>query len=248
MLFVCDLDNTLIHSYKKRNMGDICVEIRNGKELSYMTAENYKLLAKVVTMCKFIPLTTRSLEQFRRIDFGFVPKYAIVANGAILLKRGEIDDEWMQQSRALVSTPLPALTENEYIYDIRYVDDFFIFAKSTQVDKAVAYLKTMITDERLLITGVANKVYVFPKLLHKGTALNRMRLLLAKSDEKKPFCLAAGDSNIDIPMLNNADMALYPNNLSINRENGIMIPRRSFHLDMLKNAKLIIQEINTYHQ
>ena len=45
VLFVSDLDNTLIYSYK-REIGKkkICVELYEGKEISFMTENSYRLL------------------------------------------------------------------------------------------------------------------------------------------------------------------------------------------------------------
>ena len=36
LIFATDLDNTLIHSYKSKRDGDICIEKYQGKEFSYI--------------------------------------------------------------------------------------------------------------------------------------------------------------------------------------------------------------------
>ena len=47
ILFACDIDNTLIHSYKYRRSGDICVEWIDGKEQAYMTKTAFQLLNEI---------------------------------------------------------------------------------------------------------------------------------------------------------------------------------------------------------
>ena len=37
ILFTCDLDNTLLHSYKHRQDGDVCIEILKEKEQGFTT-------------------------------------------------------------------------------------------------------------------------------------------------------------------------------------------------------------------
>ena len=63
ILFACDLDNTLIHSWKHRKDGDICVEWIDGKEQGYMSEKVCVLLRHVIGKVDFVPVTTRSVAQ-----------------------------------------------------------------------------------------------------------------------------------------------------------------------------------------
>ena len=71
IVFHTDLDNTIIYSYKhdigmrKRN-----VEFYQGREISYITEETYRLLQQVKNEMLIVPTTTRTLEQYQRIDLG----------------------------------------------------------------------------------------------------------------------------------------------------------------------------------
>ncbi|MBE8948972.1 MAG: HAD hydrolase family protein, partial [Quinella sp. 3Q1] len=87
ILFACDLDNTLIYSYKHRRAEDICVEIYDGREQSFMSPRSLELLKKIAEKILFVPITTRSIEQYRRIFWAadFKPTVAVVANGAYIL-------------------------------------------------------------------------------------------------------------------------------------------------------------------
>ena len=91
--FISDLDNTMIFSYKK-NIGEnnIAVEKKGEKEISFMTSYSHNKLEILDRDYNFIPLTTRSLEQYRRINFFKNKKIKIVllANGGILLENDKI--------------------------------------------------------------------------------------------------------------------------------------------------------------
>ncbi|MDD4843275.1 MAG: HAD hydrolase family protein [Anaerotignum sp.] len=236
MLFASDLDNTLIHSYKKAKKDDICVEVKDGKELSFMSKENYELLKEVVKKCEFVPVTTRSLEQYQRINLGIIPKYAIVAHGAILLIDGKVDEGWTIETRKLMDVKLPEIIKNDIIFDVRYVDDFFVFGKSESPQKAVEYLESVIDHTKLIACAVHNKVYVLPRALEKSFALKRLKMRI-----NEEFVICSGDSELDISMLEIADIAINPNTLQLQNQNHHKLNEESFSLEMLKKAAELIE-------
>lgn len=83
-LFASDLDNTLIYSYK-RDIGTdtVCAEVYEGRQVSFMTKRSRELLEKVNQTMHFVPVTTRSVQQYERIRFGdtWSPRLALAANG-----------------------------------------------------------------------------------------------------------------------------------------------------------------------
>ncbi len=107
ILFACDLDNTLLHSHRRKAEGDICAEILDGKEQSFFTPLAYKLIRELTAdeNVLLLPVTTRSKEQYKRIKFpeGCTPEYALVCNGAVLLKDGEPENEWYEESERLTN-------------------------------------------------------------------------------------------------------------------------------------------------
>ena len=233
MLFASDLDNTLIHSYRAAKTGDICVERRDGKELSFMSQETYTLLKDVSARCMFVPVTTRSLEQYRRIDLGVKPQYAIVANGALLLIDSAVDEQWTAETRKSLNAPLPEIKPNSLLSDIRYVEEAFIFAKSEYPQQAVKYLQTIIDDKRFKVCAVLNKIYILPSFLDKGTAVKR---LIERVPVKCLVC--AGDSELDLPMLEISDISITPQTLGLQR--GHILPAETFTSEMMKAASEMI--------
>ena len=87
----------------------------------------------------------------------------------------------------------------------RMVDDLYLFAAcdspaEAETARAAVQGKTDLTAE---LSG--RKLYFFPPGLSKGDALRRLRALLTP---RRVLC--AGDSGIDVPMLEAADIALVP--------------------------------------
>lgn len=235
MLFASDVDNTLIRSYKYAKPGDICVEIKNGAQQSFMTPDAIPLLKEISEKCTFVPVTTRSLEQYLRINFGVTPKYAIVANGAMLLIDGKPDEQWIREIRETLRAELPNIAENELIYDIRQINECFISAKSNEPEQAVAYLQTQINADEYTVCSIRSKVYVFPIGINKGTAID---MLKTRIKPQKTIC--AGDSELDIPMLTKADIAIIPSTLNYHAQNALILNSESFPRDTLLTVRELL--------
>ena len=93
--FHTDLDNTILYSYK-HDIGSYksCVEIYQGRQVSYITDKTSTLLQQLKEKISIVPTTTRTIEQYNRIDLSvFSPHYALVCNGGVLLTDGREDTE-----------------------------------------------------------------------------------------------------------------------------------------------------------
>jgi hydroxymethylpyrimidine pyrophosphatase-like HAD family hydrolase len=227
VLFASDLDNTLIHSYRVAEAGDICVETMDGKKLSFMSPKVRCILKDIAAKCAFVPVTTRSLEQYRRLDLGVKPKYALVANGALLLADGEVDGLWVAETRRRLNVTLPEIEPGGFLFDIRRVDGFFIFAKSEDPQQAVKYLKAVLKEGAFEARSVHDKIYILPVGLDKGTAVKRLKERISSD-----YVICAGDSELDLPMLATADMAVVPETLELRRECMCILPSRTFTSEM----------------
>lgn len=220
ILLALDLDNTLIHSYKKAEGSHICVEEGNihgvWKKLSYMTPEAVEGLKSLSSGIFPIPITTRSVEQFRRISvFGENPPMAVTSNGGTLLINGIPDKQWRAESEQLINAAISELehgkdileTDKNRSFEVRFVDESFIFTKSDDPEKTVSLLSSQLDRQAVDILTNGSKVYILPKGLNKGNALCRLKKRLSPETT-----IAAGDSEFDIPMLLSADIALVPDN------------------------------------
>ncbi|MCI8326260.1 MAG: HAD hydrolase family protein [Lachnospiraceae bacterium] len=217
ILFASDLDNTLIYSYKHEIGNEkICVEIYQNREVSFMTEQSYQLLQQIKKQVLFVPITTRTLEQYQRIDLGFLPDYALVSNGGVLLQHGKEDAAWYEESLTSVLDCQTELKKAEYYlekdenrnFEIRNIRSLFLFTKSRKPQESIQNLKKFLDLSLVDVFGNGVKVYVVPKKLSKGEALKRFRM-----KRKAETIFAAGDSEFDIPMLEVADVSLLPEGL-----------------------------------
>ena len=207
ILFACDLDNTLIHSYKYRADNDICVEIYDGREQSFISPKALELLKKISAQVFFVPITTRSIAQYKRIFWteDFSPKCAFVANGAVFLDGDK--QIFYRDAVAPYQDELKAqlAVADKNIFTIaRLVDESFLFLRCRDdLNPAEITFQTNLTVQ---YTG--KKIYLFPPDINKGAAL---KILIKKFLPDKIIC--AGDSIIDLPMLQLADIAFAHENL-----------------------------------
>lgn len=226
-----DLDGTLIFSAARKQVGDIVIERKDGREISCITARQAELFPKLANV---IPVTTRSVEQYRRVEFarfGFSPRYALCANGGILLVDGAPDEEWSERSAAIYrecETELSRFREllesdPRRSFEVRLVDGLFLFTKSAEPPETLRYLGNGELCESFY-TG--EKVYVIPRKLNKGAAVEP----LAEQLELSEFA-AAGDSLMDLSMLNAAHTAIFTDNIPESRVTArekIVRPREGF--------------------
>lgn len=215
LVFNTDLDNTIIFSYKHDIGNDkINVELYEGREISFITEKTKNLLKEANEKVLLVPTTTRTVEQYQRIDLGIgVPKYALTCNGGVLLRDGERDEEWYKESLELVrdcggeSIKAVEYLEKDVnrILDVRFIENLFVYTKSSEPEKTIEFLRKHLNTELVDVFNNGVKVYVVPKKLSKGMAIKRFRKLFDDA-----LCMAAGDSEFDISMLNEADLAIAP--------------------------------------
>lgn len=226
-----DLDGTLIFSAKRKQVGDIVIERKDGAEISCVTARQAELFPRLDNV---IPVTTRSIEQYRRIEFakyGFAPKYALCDNGGTLLVNGGLDAEWTEWSSGIFAECEDELSRFRELlerdprrsFEVRLVDRLFLFTKSAKPPETLEYLGS---GERCESFFTGEKVYVVPKKLNKGAAVKRLSRRLGLAE-----FAAAGDSLMDLPMLNAAHVAVFTENIpesEVAAREKIIRPREGF--------------------
>lgn len=214
ILFASDLDNTLLFSYKHKLDSDLCVEYLDGKAQGFCTRRALELLASMREKIQFIPVTTRSVAQYKRIAWpaDCTPRYALTTNGGILLVNGTADEYWLEETRTLAAPWQEELLDLEsrlpdvpVLRRFRIVDGLYLFAACGSADDAKQGGDFFAGKTALNIAVSGRKVYFFPPPLHKGTAVRRLK---ERFQPSKTIC--AGDSVIDVPMFSEAELALMP--------------------------------------
>ena len=219
VVFAADLDNTLIYSRKHIGSTEAfhCIEQLDGKEQGFISRKTEEYLRDICQKLSFLPVTTRSMAQYQRIQWpeDCVPALALTANGAILLEHGKVDLDWWKESRRYIehfASELERLQERlrftEAFHRCRMVDDSYLFIPcdaSSDITVAKQEIQELTT---LSVQASGRKLYALPHGIDKGTAIQRLKRRFHISK-----VISAGDSMMDIPMLQQADVAFSPSEL-----------------------------------
>ncbi len=140
------------------------------------------------------------------------PKYAVTTNGAMLFEKGESDKKWfnifknhsdryIEEYRVLRSK----LEEEDRIIKCRIVDDRFLYAHfDSKVD--MEDIKSEYENfSSSKVHFVGRKMYFLPENICKGTAVKELKEKLSPD-----LVICAGDSTMDLPMFDFADVAYAP--------------------------------------
>ena len=213
-VFITDLDGTVIYSHRRVGSTDnmTCVE-KQPTYQSFMNTHLYKNIEQWSKEIPFIPLTTRSEEEYHRIQFPFIPPYALVGNGAVLLKDGNRVIEWEQATAKLIEkeyTQLKAIEKTVSdcldLYNIRtmrIVEKSFLFIKSEESEQIESFIRQHCDMTNLTLYRYASKISIVPTMLEKGVAARRLREYL-----NIKTIISAGDTDMDTSMLEYADKTI----------------------------------------
>lgn len=226
MIYASDLDQTLI--YSTRSMGAefdaatmIPAETKQGSVLSYIAIQALHLLKQIAEQALFVPVTTRTVEQYRRIQIFqglVVPKYAITSNGGNILIEGAVDEAWHStifrrvQSECAPSHEVRRLFQEivspEWMKGERFCDNlFFAYVidrermPKDEVESVAHVLHTMGWETSVQ----GRKVYLVPRVVSKRDALAHLQAVTGRD-----VLLASGDSLLDRSMLEFAKQGIAP--------------------------------------
>ena len=248
MIFASDLDGTLIFS-KRLFIGVTddanisLVEKKLDKEISYMTQKSIEILKSITSSINFIPATTRTVDQYKRIAIfqnTIISKYAIVSNGGKILINNEIDNEWEDyinsELKKIAVSPQEIFDElynvipKGWIESFKFADElFWVFITDENripYDELKSYI--ILADEKgWRVSHQGRKLYIIPKVINKAIAVEYLR--------KKIGCstvIAAGDSLLDYDMIKNSEISYIP-------QNGELIKYINNENINISNAKFI---------
>lgn len=213
MIFASDLDRTLV--YSKRAINELGwegqpvlrpVEKKDQDWVAFMTESSYLALKDLSGSALFIPVTTRTTEQFNR--FGIfhheIPlKYAVTTNGAVILFEGKPMEEWTNyisrclQDESCSQDELLSILKNEgFRIDgkLKAADHLFFYfiLNSLPSSMEVSAIQRVALKNGWRISLQGRKLYIIPQVISKGTALD----FICKREGMKAIA-GAGDSNLD---------------------------------------------------
>ena len=255
-LIACDLDQTLIYSRRAFRIpaGEaepevVIVEYLDGQPLSHLTSSAATGLRELALRVPIVPVTTRTLAQYQRVDLGFTPAYAIAANGGHLLVDGVADTGWAEQvrgrlaaagrplaevhARALAIAEQAAADGSDWVRTVREADGFFVYLVATEraAIPDLTQLEAELAEAGWGVSVQGRKVYLVPQALTKEAALAEV---MRRTGALR--LAAAGDSLLDLGMLSMADVAIRPAHGELH-EQGIERP-----LGARKSAPLLVTD------
>lgn len=236
MIVASDLDRTLMYSNRaleelgRPEKADLHpVEMKDGNWIGYMTEAAFSALKQLNSHCLFVPVTTRTTEQFKRfvIFEKEIPlSYAITSNGAHVLYKGEPINEWEEQ---LVTRMKNESVSQKEILNALKVEGFHLEGQRKQAEKLFFYyiLNGLPPEQELLAirrfaseygwrtSRQGRKLYFIPKAISKGNALTYISNRVGMET-----IAGAGDSTLDWDFLKNCRYRFVPSHGELRHEKG----------------------------
>lgn len=223
MIYATDLDRTIIFSNKFLEDCDdevVCVEEYEDKPISYMSVSSLNLLEKLKEKpnLSIIPVTTRSVAQFKRVRPVQDCEFAITSNGGTILHRGKVFIPWYNHINSILLSykkdfkKLKNLLMNYVDYYKKMpklVDNMFFFMKlkdnEEKNQELLGILDDILDKDKWEFTLQGLKLYVIPKEISKENALEYLKKYL-KADK----LIVSGDGKLDIGFLKIGDIRIIP--------------------------------------
>lgn len=234
-LVALDMDRTLIYSANAIAQGAPdasraaamlaaarCVELYQGNPQSYMSETSIELLLELDRIAQVVPTTTRTIEQFRRIELPTgTPEFAITSNGGNILVNGRPDDAWSAHVAGLLGRLGAGIDEvyrrldedardTDWLRTLRIADGLFCYAV-VELDllppDVVPAWASWAAEVGWNVSRQGRKVYVMPNPVTKHIAVEEVRRRMSVWPQ---VSLAAGDGVLDQPILVGADAAIRP--------------------------------------
>ncbi|MFC7220593.1 HAD family hydrolase [Streptomyces polyrhachis] len=188
----------------------LCVEVHEGRPLSFLTETAAAHLAALAARSVFVPTTTRTRKQYRRIHLPGPPApYAICANGGHLLVDGESDRDWQgavarrlaEQCAPLaeVLAHLERTAHPDWTRKLRTAEELFAYVVTERALVPELWLKELSDwagQRGWSLSAQGSKVYLVPRPLTKSAAVAEV---VRRAGTE--VVLTAGDSLLDADLL-----------------------------------------------
>lgn len=154
-------------------------------------------------------------------------EYALVLNGAVLLRNGIQDESWLADSIRKVKNAAAEMNKAKRLLEhyadkpVRYSDSFLTYIDVGDPPKLIELLGEEIDAKVINVFCDSRKVYCAPTAINKGTAVAKF-----KEQFETGLTVGVGDSLNDISMLEHVDVPILPRLLScyISNPHKIVVP------------------------
>lgn len=227
MIIASDLDRTLI--YSQRALEDLDglndfqtlkpVEKKDGKWIAFMTIPSFEILQNLGKHHFFVPVTTRTTEQYNRVKIfqdEISVLYAVTSNGAHILYKGRPDDEWKKridqklQHECILQAELIIRLEKEGFHfkgQLKQAENlFFYYILENRISSEFKQvINDMVFSFGWRVSQQGKKLYFIPKCINKGSAIEFIR-----EREGIQTVVGAGDSLLDKDFLQHCQTRFVP--------------------------------------
>ncbi|WP_348621674.1 HAD family hydrolase [Paenibacillus polymyxa] len=234
MIYASDLDQTLI--YSKRSLGVplespglLPAEQIDGATSAFISEQALQWLKTLPEDVMFMPVTTRTIEQYKRITVfqtELVPAYAVTSNGGNIIVGGEVDREWNRRIHEQVHRDgahaeearqvFGQVLHEDWVVNERFCDELFY---AFMIERDRMPLEQVLEKARIMremgweVSIQGRKVYLVPAAVNKQAAVEHIRNLTNGG-----AVVASGDSLLDRCLLDYADYAIAPRHGELYRE------------------------------
>ncbi|MGX7418117.1 HAD family hydrolase [Carnobacterium gallinarum] len=225
-----DLDGTILFSKNSlpADLSDENCEIietySNGQH-GYMERQTWAYLANWSINNYLIPVTTRSTEQYQRLETGlavFNLPYALTSNGGNLYRFGQLDESWHQDIRLSLANELKVASDAltvvkqfvpaEFIRKIKQIDTLYfclLVVERIWESERIREVNQLLQPLNWHAYFQHKKLYVLPIPLSKENAIKKLKKEWSSQDIKIHKTLAMGDTTMDYHMLLQQENYLY---------------------------------------
>ncbi|MEG6615764.1 hypothetical protein V6C27_04890 [Peptococcaceae bacterium 1198_IL3148] len=210
MIFASDLDRTLIYSSRFIADGGRHYRVEVGDYASYMTERAAALLQIIADRLIFVPCTTRTVEQYRRVTFvtDLQPKYAVTSNGGNLLIDGQLDQSYHQEILLKLRDCAPSadiikefnrIVSDAWVIKMKEAEGLFYYClvdRPALPEPELAQFTSWAATQNWEISLQGHKLYLVPKVINKWAPIAKIMAITGETE-----VYTAGDSLLDLPLL-----------------------------------------------
>lgn len=196
-------------------------EMLDGEPFCFMTEKAHRILTVLRKNAYVVPVTSRAIEQFNRVNiFQKDTQYAVLNTGGRILVNGEFDQSWSQFIEQKTADDIAPAREVEKLF-LTFSDQpwfqrmsrfrpEYVQIKLDKYTEIPQILVAAIRDEvenmgwQLSLQG--RKLFAIPGFLSKRLGFEEIGVRVGAD-----YTMTAGDSTLDIPLLEAGTYAFRPN-------------------------------------
>ncbi len=242
IFFFADLDDTLFTSIRKQQERELqpTAFLKDGSPFSAMNRKQLLFWKMLQNSGEIIPTTARNIDSFSRVKLDFNSRYAIVSNGAIILKEGRPEERWLTETKKVsqrLTKEMEALRDSllleaeksftDATLNIRLISDYemplFVLVKcspATFREEVLLYFQDFLLEvfeldnNLFFIHRNGNNLAVYPNEFCKERAVQYLQQEILQIDQSD-LTLGLGDSSSDISFMRGCDWLVCPKNSQI---------------------------------